>query len=336
MASLQTVLQRRQVVPNEDGLEPGEITTISGNEFASATYGWYWQPRACGTLRVEAWGAGGSGAQMCCCGGGLPGNSGAYVRKFMCVTPSTAFCGVVGQSCKNAAALCFRGCSEATCFCFSCVFCCGTCYAGCLCAQGGLGGTSYCSTGTSLFCCFGANGWCRWVGSPANCGVICNIGTNPNATYQANGFLSVCNCVCDFVAPTTISCVSFFGAEPSCNVCFNQYHIAVPYGIFADCHGLITYSTEIDNGFSSWSGMGKHQFNHALNGMSRYPTRGIHWTTCYSSTRACGCYENEGCVAWAPYGFGGTPPSPCVNVRDHAGSGGNGAIRFTFYPYNLT
>jgi hypothetical protein len=27
------------------------------------------------------WGAAGSGAEMCCCGGGIPGNPGGYARK---------------------------------------------------------------------------------------------------------------------------------------------------------------------------------------------------------------------------------------------------------------
>ena len=33
-----------------------------------------------GTATIEIWGAGGSGAEMCCCGFGIAGNRGAYSK----------------------------------------------------------------------------------------------------------------------------------------------------------------------------------------------------------------------------------------------------------------
>ena len=332
MASLNTFLTRRQVIPNEDNLAKGEVSVFCpGTQYNDIPYGWCWNPRANGTVIMEAWGSGGSGAKMCCCGGGLPGNSGAYIKKYLCVTPSTVFCGTIGFPCGNSNDLCFRGCSEATCWYWANARDSnGNCYCGCICAQGGLGGTSHCSTGTSLFCCFAANGFCGTVGSPANCGLVCNYGTA--YTYQGQGYISCCNCENDLALGSAISCTSFFGAEPSC-ICLNQYHIATPPGLFSKVAGNVTFGTENDNQFSNWSGMGHHQSIHARNALSRFPNLGIHWTACWQSTRSCGCYDEQGCGMWTPIAWGGTAPTPCVNVRDHAGRGGLGAVKFTFYPY---
>ena len=35
-----------------------------------------------GEATIEMWGAGGSGARMCCCGGGIPGNAAGYPKTY--------------------------------------------------------------------------------------------------------------------------------------------------------------------------------------------------------------------------------------------------------------
>ena len=84
-----------------------------------------------------------------------PGNAGAYVRKTVSMAPGDFICGYIGQSCGNATALCFRGCSEAT----QVRFCIGG-QETCACAEGGKGGLTYCSTNSSYYCCYRANGFC--------------------------------------------------------------------------------------------------------------------------------------------------------------------------------
>jgi hypothetical protein len=115
MARLTQLLGNREQAW-EDNLEKGRIYVYSeGTMYTSFCNGYCWRPPGCGKAVIELWGASGSGAQMCCCGAGLPGNAPAYVKKCICVCPSNYVCGYVGRSCNNSSALCFRGCSEATC-----------------------------------------------------------------------------------------------------------------------------------------------------------------------------------------------------------------------------
>ena len=54
-----------------------------------------------GTVTIEMWGAGGSGAKMCCCGNGLPGNSGSYSKRTITMGTSNYIYGCVGFACGN-------------------------------------------------------------------------------------------------------------------------------------------------------------------------------------------------------------------------------------------
>lgn len=115
MAKLSQLLGNREQA-FEDNLEKGRIWVYAdGNMYSSFCNGFCWRAPSCGKAIIEIWGAAGSGAQMCCCGAGLPGNSPAYVKKCICVQPGNYVCGYVGRSCNNSSALCFRGCSEASC-----------------------------------------------------------------------------------------------------------------------------------------------------------------------------------------------------------------------------
>ena len=305
-----------------------------GTQYNDIPGGWCWNPRTTGTVIMEAWGSGGSGPKMCCCGGGIPGNTGAYTKKYLCVSPLTSFCGSIGFAC-TCDNVCFKGCSEATCWCWTCAFDCnGTAYNGCVCAQGGLGGLSICNPNTgSLYCCFLANGYCGTVGTNANCGVICNISSS--YPYRGQGYISTCNCCSDKSIESQISCTSFFGLESSCNTCYFQHHLGVPPGLFTACGGRATYTSENNNEFSNWSGQGRHEALHSINALSRFPGRGTPWSACWQFSGGCGCYESTQCVQVQPVAFGGTPGNPCPGVRDHAGRGGMGAVKFTFLPCYL-
>ena len=89
MASLTTLLKDKYsfFVGNEQNLERGEIYSYyPGNHYTNFRCHVCWKPPAAGCARIEIWGAGGSGAEMCCCGGGTPGNPGAYSTK--CIRPT--------------------------------------------------------------------------------------------------------------------------------------------------------------------------------------------------------------------------------------------------------
>ena len=318
MASLKSLLGSKQdafVSVTEENLEKGRIYVYTpGTNYSRLWCGFCFHPDTSGTAVVEVWGAGGSGAEMCCCGFGTPVNAGAYVRKTVSMAPGDFICGYIGQSCGNATALCFRGCSEAT----QVRFCLGGSET-CVCAEGGKGGLTYCSTSPSYYCCYRANGFCVTRTDNDNCGIVCN---------HCNGSWIACAYGGDVNCPGKISCVSAFGCYPSC-VCMFIDHVPTPAGMFSKEGAMMSYTRENDNDFAQWSGSGHHQHLGVL-GSGRFPRGGIPFATCWGASKACGCYENDGCVPVMPIGTGGRGPNPCPGVRDHAIRGGHGGVRIRF------
>ena len=72
MASLKGLLTVRNPAEMvEDNLETGYIYSWTpGTNYTNFCNGVCWTAKANGTAIIEAWGAGGSGARMCCCGDG--------------------------------------------------------------------------------------------------------------------------------------------------------------------------------------------------------------------------------------------------------------------------
>ena len=318
MASLKSLLGTKQdafVSVAESNLEKGQIFTYhDGANYSRIWCGFCFHPDVSGTAVVEAWGPGGSGAEMCCCGFGLPGNSGAYVKKTVVMSAGDYICGCLGQSCGNSDSLCFRGCSEPTML----RFCIGGSET-CVCAEGGRGGITYCSTNSSFYCCYRANGFCVTKTDNNQCGIICN---------QCNGAWVACAYGGEINKPGLNSCVSAFGCYPSC-ICMFNHHIPTPAGQGSKEGRMIVYTNDNSNDFAQWSGQGHHQHRANL-GSGRFPTGGIPWSSCWGFSGACGCYNNDGCVPVLPVGTGGRGPNPCPGVRDHAIRGGFGAVRIRF------
>ena len=68
MALLTQLLGNREQA-FEDNLEKGRIWVYTdGNMYSSFCNGFCWRSPGTGCIVIEAWGAAGSGAQMCCCG----------------------------------------------------------------------------------------------------------------------------------------------------------------------------------------------------------------------------------------------------------------------------
>ena len=87
MASLEALIKAKLPASSEENLESGRIYSFSeGNTYTKACNCWCWCPTTTGSAVIEVWGAGGSGAKMCCCGNGLPGNSGAYSKTTKAMT----------------------------------------------------------------------------------------------------------------------------------------------------------------------------------------------------------------------------------------------------------
>ena len=84
MASLKSLLATKSdafaTPEQEQNLEKGRIYTYNpGTNYSRLWCCFCFHPEESGIAVVDIWGAGGSGAEMCCCGFGLAGNSGAYL-----------------------------------------------------------------------------------------------------------------------------------------------------------------------------------------------------------------------------------------------------------------
>jgi hypothetical protein len=87
---------------------------------------------------------------------------------------------------------------------------------------------------------------------------------------------------------------------------------------------------ESNNEFTTFAGTGRHQQVYAQNAVSRNPTSGIPFVSCWNSNRGCGCYEHWGCISMSPPGFGGHPAVVSADVRDNGMQGGNAAVKIKF------
>ncbi len=330
MATLSTIITNRNpsFQAEERNLETGYLYYFTPLSEHSQCHNFVWNSYGAGCARVEIWGAGGSGGKMCCCGQGVPGNPGAYVVKCFLVDGASKVCGCVGSSCGNADSMCYRGRSTATCVCYFGAAS-DNSICGCLCAQGGEGGTTYCSPSSSHFCCFVADSsFCTTaMTNPAGsawgsgCGLVCNTRTDGTvAGTQANAYGGDINC------PGGISCTSFFSCD-SADQCRVQWHIRTPAGVHSKQGGMVTFSGDHDSPIGQGGTAGYHQHHYyALQGMKRDPSQGMHIMACYFS-RMCGCYENNGCQSTAPHGHGGAPSMTCNSVRDQGQRGGHGGVR---------
>lgn len=389
MARLTQLLGNREQAW-EDNLEKGRIWVYSdGNMYSSFCNGFCWKPPGCGKAIIEIWGAAGSGAEMCCCGTGLPGNAPAYVKKCICVCPSNWVCGYVGRSCNNADDLCFRGCSESTCVrwtgcapypvycgfyqpctmgtdwrgnnpwgwgngcdiggtnqitdagmhwrgaCTTGVCCDAGHTCGCLCAQGGKGGFSYCIDDKSPYTCHVMNGFC---GSPikavnmcdisrSQCGIVCNWCWSG---HPWDGLNNACAWGGDVNCCGGFSCAHWGGCLPQCP-CLFQYHVTTAAGVYATEGATFTYNTHDDTTMSSWSGAQTQNQMYGITALSRSPSHGS-YHACWVGSRSCGCYNMQGCNHFMPYGVPGAGAHPCGGVRDHGARGGMGMVRIKYIP----
>lgn len=303
----------------ELNLEQGEIYSfVSGNQNNNFAVDWCWQSQGrLGTAVLEIWGAGGSSSRQCCCAAGLPGNSGAYSKKTFDVDGSSYITGVSGRACINSSELCCRGCSEPTSIC---------CYVGasengCMCAEGGIAGMSYCTCTISPYCRFLCEGYCTTRLSNDNCGLVCN---HYDGYWVANAYGGDTNC------DGRISCMSFLGCYGNCNCCHHQ-HVAGPAGMFSNKGVILTFTHDSDNAaYGGQSGQGSIQFQAAVRGVSRQPSGGWDLKRCWNGFTSCGCYEANGCYSFIPYGFGAPAPTMCSGMRDVGTAGGVGMTRIKF------
>jgi len=311
MASLSSLLQTKQAVASvdEENLDSGQVYVFSGAARSDFRCRFCWSAPSDGTAVIEIWGSSGSGGMMCCCGFGVPGNPGSYSKKTIEVAAGDCVSGFTGRSCGNASALCFRGCGQATCICTHTD-------ESCMCAQGGRGGFTMCTTGQSVYCCYKANGFCA-TETGSGCGIICNYGSG---FWLPTAYGGDINCQGQF------SCSNFGHCNPSCYNSHTQY-IKTSAGLWSTCPSTIQVNADpVYNrgGFSNGS------FFQSIAGLSTSPTHGQFYDRCYGSASYCGCYESQGCGMCVPVGVPAPSTTPCSSVRDHGLRGGRGAVRIQF------
>lgn len=310
-----TLIARQNISVADDNLERGTVYVFTTGSMLSPLC-FCWNAPGTGTAVIEIWGAGGSGSRMCCCGFGMPGNTGAYARRQISVTSACFVCGTVGLSCGNSSTLCNRGQSDPTQICWT-----GGGTAGCMCAQGGTAGYSYCSTSTAFWCCFLSGGWAGTCCGPG-CGIICNT-----AAGIPSAFGGTVNCVGCFSCMVILRCDG--GAIWHCG-CFPS--LPTPPGMSAVCGQTIQYGVDIGSAVSNASGAHIPPAISAIAASNRYGANFMpSLFACWTQQLSCGCYEMNGCISYVPPAFPGLPASPCGDVRDGGGRGGNGLVKITFF-----
>jgi len=182
----------------------------------------------CGTTQItfEMWGGGGSGAGACCCQQGMPGGSGAYVRKTLTgaqiqggwcyslyVAPPTccSACCVGIQGCKSW----ITGCNLSN-----------------LCAEGGLPGKTCCyAFWSSDFRCLDRVYW-------TGCG----------------GYDPVTSCACAYGGDCMIpGRPGFFRTYNSANNCYAKIGLAYPAKLIDDLGGHIMSNTSGNACINDWT-----------------------------------------------------------------------------------
>lgn len=307
----------------ETNLEEGIIYAFSPSTHCTNTFQqeMCWLAPGSGTAVIELWGASGSGARMCCCGGGVPGNPGGYAKQTVQVEAGDYVSGIIGVSCGNDS-LCWRGCSQS-----SCVRICHVGGCSCLCSEGGYGGFSICSEGgNGIACCIRSQ-----IGLPGSdfssgCGIVCNFPCMGRA-YQ--GGVGTADALCCGGQ----SCTRFWTCCPCCRCKMTQIPAVAP-GVFAKGTSWIGVQMEHDNAVSQ-GGMGSEMWNHAAGLNSLAKTGYMGWNgfpaSCWAGSRSCGCYDSSTAgMHLLPYGVPGTTSFLCDSVRHPGWRGGMGNVRIRF------
>lgn len=314
MGSLSQILNNRSIdlTAIETNLQQGSVYSFApGVEEAGGdgTKTFCWISPGTGTVEIEIWGAAGSGARMCCCGGGVPGNPGAYAKKTIAVTGTSYVCGNIGLPCNNLD-MYYRGVSEPTCVCWV-----SGVVVGAMCAQGGNGGCTVCVDGVAIPNCMSA--FCQTQLASAGCAIICNYCCLATATGG------------DINCPGGFSCASFYHCNACCT-CSWYYHLTTSPGIFSEKGATINFTMDGDSDYSHAPGQMYVSAISAVNALTRSPKTGFHWVDCWNSRRGCACYDNIARSAYMPPGIPGAPPTVCPGVRDNGTKGGTGMVRIRF------
>jgi hypothetical protein len=318
MANLSTLIRERNqtIKRGADKGSSGVVFFYTQTRTDGGTCQFCWNSPGTGCAVLEVWGSSGGGARMCCCSqSGVPGNSGAYSKKFIRVCSGSYICGWAGCA-PEANNRCCGGrgnCSVA------CVFNSGN--NGCARGEAGWGGFTNCTTSTAQFRCLRIS--CNFCSTCIGtyCGIVCNRG-GPNGATPANASGG------DINIQGGTSCSWH---RCCCNqICMgNIQTIGISAGIFsADSVTCLQYNRNYFPTAQNQASNGMAEMGVALASLAKqYPNS--YWR-CWQSWSPCGCYEYLGCV-YGAVGVPGTNAAPCAGVRSGGMRGGFGGVKITFY-----
>ncbi len=208
---------------------------------------------------------------------------------------------------------------------------------GCMCAQGGRGGLSYCTNNPSPYSCgvggirmcghsWGAVDMCNTSQSP--CGMLCNIYNARCVWFNWDNIATAwggdVNCCGIF------SCKSFHNCLNNCH-CAQIWHVTGSAGKYSTDGAVINYSSNQDSPTARASGSAGVGAMGAIQAATRWPSWSM-LAVCNCSYAGCGCYEDMGCQRNMPTGVPGVGGGYCGDVRDGGYAGGHGAVRIKFVP----
>ena len=237
------------------------------------------------------------------------------------ITSSGYYCGVTGgQPICNANCIGCRGC------CSHVALAPAGSITGCVVAQGGFGGFWMCNTGTAMYCCFAANGWCGTNYSGAGCGFICNFGI----TAMGQGTITAA-CACGGTCNISggISCVDFCNCTTSDSLSYSRFYHTFPACDTRQAGTVqVCYCATTQSNYTRGEAAFEMAYFQLYGGGS--PIRAYTWSNgCYVD---CGCY-GQSCfvcgIVGAGYGSQGAVSGGITNTC--CGSfGGPGLVKITW------
>jgi len=323
VANLSSLVRRNDVfknnIPISNNVGPNDTADVNLLEGTADVYSsserclcFCWQAPSAGRVIIEAWGASGSVPAMCCCGIGIPGNAGGYVKKEQTVGAGSYITGRPGCS-VTTSSICVGTRS-----CASQIIICDTATGStCICAEGGIAGRALCdSQAGAMYTCFiSAYGVCATAGAGAGCGIICNY---TSVADVANGFGG------DINEPGGFSCMEFNNCRGLCTS--NISHVTVSPGIVSASTSTVPIRP------SDRCATGGHSIGlvHGIGRLGQWSPYSQPVEFCWAGEGLCMCSPIAGCKMFLPTGIPAAGPSVCGGIQDRGLRGGPGLVKIRF------
>lgn len=303
---------------NVDNYDSIDVYGVCGTSGTAPTVNY--TASASGKLVIDVWGSSGSTGRTCCCGIGIPGNSGAFSRKIIDVQVGDTVTGSVGVAVGNET-LNYPGIGTASCITIN------TAANGCecICAEPGFGGYSACIPSTAPYNCFASLGYCN-TNIGASCGIVCNL-AGPQSAVAAQAYGGSLN----LDGGISVTCF-FCSGMSTATTCARHQRIPISPGIISIGTSYVEVTNNAGNSQNETSSNSAYnEMMAALTGLSRSFSSFYKHNTCWTGGKWCGCYENLACQSLMPVGV----PAPGMVVsdgstRDSGVRGGHGMVKIKF------